>query len=160
LRYFPESIVFAVQVGVPMFRKSLSLLLVVPLLLPPGVCVCDCAASKCAAAGGDEQAAPDLHDGEDHDVCCDCCHPPAKKGHVCDRPAPADHPFRHAPGCPAAVGEQWKIKPTHPTVLPTADRAGLAPVPDTVPQASESGFRSRHAAPGQPLFLTLLTLRI
>src|SRR4051812_34137486 len=113
-----------------MLRRLLSLLLVVPLLLPQGVCVCDFmqkseACSECnvrvepakptcgcrkhrqAAAGAQEQTT-------------------IVRGHRCHQSVPADQRNDHAPGCPAKTGgAAWKIETAQTSIAVDSHFLGL-----------------------------------
>jgi hypothetical protein len=149
-----------------MAQRLLSLLLVLPLLLPPGVCVCDfvhrCqACSECEAKV--ELAKPT----------CGCCRhrraAPAGKDqrtiartHTCHRSIPIDRRNDHAPGCPAKTGGSvWKIKTAQASLSVSPQFTGIFAMPDVPAASAALSSPSFHlAAADQPLYLTLLTLRI
>lgn len=95
-----------------MLRAVLTVLIAVPMLMPPGMCLCQFA----SAASACSPSAP-LHDAghpASVDCCCDSCRERAgaisavsqeeEKPRPSDRPA-SPHPGKHAPGCPAALGD-------------------------------------------------------
>lgn len=149
-----------------MFRRLLSLLVVLPLLLPQGACVCDLV-QKCEACadctGLVESAKPT----------CGCRkHQPAEplqsvaltltKSHTCHQTAPGDQQDEHLPCCPAkASSAEWKVEPPASPAPPSLDFAGLVNLllPPVVISAPLK-LSVHLSATSQPLYLTLLTLRI
>lgn len=88
-----------------MVRRVLSVLALLPLLLPPGLCVCHAPTAACTA--GTARRA-------------DGCHAPLAHlclAHDCDggrhnEPASSGGPHQHIPGCPALRGvDHWAAKP-------------------------------------------------
>lgn len=146
-----------------MLRSLGTVLLIVPLLLPPGVCVCDLLAQECGACA--EAAAPAVAPSETG--CCCKHHRPAQAvclhtGHTCSKSKPANAPDNHPLGCPAKPDHaQWKAQPGNPPTL-----VGPVPVhPLAVAEPLAAGARSLFPEqsghpPDQPLYLTLLTLLI
>ena len=96
-----------------MLRTVVTFLVAVPLLMPPGMCICQFAPTARAStptrsgggAGHTADARPDCR--------CDSCRErAAPAGLPCrgeeDQPSPDEGPFapgKHAPGCPAALGD-------------------------------------------------------
>ncbi len=150
-----------------MVRKLVSLCLVLPLLLPQGVCVCDFVSPKCAPTA---QAATQP---ESETFTCSCrkhrrtcaqnrsCFQSAQVQQT-GRSVPADQQEEHIPGCPAkAGGGLWKEKPADPPALAGSIVVRLFPVPDGANAPSCVGEFPSLADPyNHPLYLTLLTLRI
>jgi hypothetical protein len=138
-----------------MVRRVLSVLALLPLLLPPGLCVCHTPTAACTAGhvdGNGEAPLAHLCLGHDYD------------GHHHDGSDSSNGPHRHAPGCPALQGlDHWLADPgtkgqgTAPglvgLVVPLVAAAlpAFAPVPSPL-----SGSRDEAV----PLYLTLRTLRI
>lgn len=94
-----------------MFRSLVTLLVALPMLMPPGMCICQFAPT------GKVSASPPSWAGQrqtDHttdsrvDCRCDSCRERAAATGE-DRPASPDEapvgPGKHAPGCPAAYGD-------------------------------------------------------
>jgi hypothetical protein len=134
-----------------MLRLLTRVLLLPPLLLPPGVCLCHCGPIAGAAAD-------DEHDHLAQDACGS-----NTPGHHCPEHLPCNNPAHHAPGCPALKA------PTHfspreqcnPFLWLTV--AGQTPCRDaTAFAARNTAAWPQRAAAGErlPLFLILLTLRI
>lgn len=135
-----------------MLRRLLSLLLVLPLLLPQGVCACDFIEHQEAGTTVSEAAPPP--------ACCARCrkHWHSHTTAQTKQPAPVSHSDQDSP-CPTkAGGGLWKAAPAGTHVLSTADvlpvsfRTVLA-LPD--PTSSPDLLRSDRT-----LYLTLLNLRI
>ena len=135
-----------------MVRRVLSVLALLPLLLPPGVCVCHAPAAACAAgtAGG--------ADGEG----------PAPLVHVClAHGGPGSHapggPHDHAPGCPATEGvDHWVAKPDSAARVPALTFAGPAVPFDAAARPAEAAAAPPLDSPGEPppLYVRLHTLLI
>ncbi len=152
-----------------MLRRFLSLLLVLPLLLPQGVCVCDLVQACVASNRGAEQTQAPLSVSR-----CRCCkHKHAKPVHetsLAREQAPAGNessplqrgPDEHVPGCPAGtIGGLLKTAANHNLMLRTLSFSN--PVALTEASCSVSrplGCVSACHFPDQPLYLTLHTLLI
>lgn len=145
-----------------MLRSVGIYLLIVPLLLPPGVCVCDVVSNECAACDETLVVVPAPVTG------CRCkCHqqtpaPSFHLGHTCIKGQPIDAPDNHVPGCPAKHDQaQWKTQPNHPPTLtgPVAVSPFVLVEPALTVSRAWSPDQSGHP-PDQPLYLTLLTLLI
>lgn len=149
-----------------MFRSVLSLLLALPLLLPQGVCVCDfiqeCeACADCTAAVEPEKPACGCHKHKPTEPVKNDA-PTLTKHHTCHQHAPADQQDGHIPFCPAKAGSvQWKAEPAPPPAQPSLFFVGMVCL--SQPPAVNSALLtpSFHlSSADQPLYLTLLTLRI
>jgi hypothetical protein len=149
-----------------MARRVLSLLLILPLLLPPGVCICDLL-HRCEACT--ESPRPtSVVASPSRTTACHCCRHkhtgPVAQHQVapCHDPVPADGKDPHAPGCPAKTGGSWWK--TEPTVTATPDAnswCGMVAVLDAQrpPQVSWR-LTAQFCPPDQSLYLALLNLRI
>ena len=167
LAAYHESVTHWIELGMRILPNLLSYVLVVPLLLPPGVCVCHFQAAPSAAHL--EEDDPDgtclafgPPDCQDHHA-TPCPHRPSPlRRH--DGPIPADSSDQHVPGCPALktvfVGRcaQDAEQPHSATGV-----AGGEPFPD--PGAAVLSPPVLHPSPhlgsaDPSLYLLLLTLRI
>jgi hypothetical protein len=146
-----------------MVRRLLSVLLVVPLLLPQGMCVCDLL-QKCEACAATENSTP----ATAKRPTCSCCKKHREKhastavdrAHTCHRSSPADKQDHHAPGCPAkAGGGHWNFNLTHTSsLLPLLASASLALHP--APAPLNWGLTSDGASIDRLLHVTQVNLRI
>ena len=154
-----------------MLRRVLSLLLILPLLLPQGMCICDlahscraCEANPCTVS---QAPAPQR-------TACKCCKhkrtgSPGRpdrvlaQSHTCRHSIPAKRDDdKHAPCCPAKAGfGLWKTEPTSaPTVDTPTDWQRIASAsPPAQPAAVAVPGDDLHPS-GPLLYLTLLTLLI
>jgi hypothetical protein len=132
-----------------MVRGVLSVLALLPLLLPPGLCVCHAPESACTAGGreGDRRA---------------------PLGHLClahggaGSHAPGG-PHDHAPGCPATQGvDHWAAKPDTAARVPALTVAGPVLPLDAVARPACAIVAPPLDFPGEPppLYLRLHTLLI
>jgi hypothetical protein len=133
-----------------MVPRLLSLLALLPLLLPPGLCVCHAPTAACSAG------TPGHDDGVGL----------AFLGHLCldHHSDGADHggSHGHAPGCPAVMGHQTAM-PDGAVQVAAPDLAALAiPLGAPTQVAAAPVFPHRLCSPHKPfpLFLSLRTLRI
>jgi hypothetical protein len=134
-----------------MVRIALSILIVLPLLCPPGMCLCQLGRTACVTVAESLQAQCD-----EADACgCGC------RGHDAATP---DRPARreHCPVCPALkFPVYWAAKPTGslavlalvPAGVVCDPAAGSFPSVDASPLPSPGGGET-------PLYLALRTLRI
>jgi hypothetical protein len=141
-----------------MVRRVLSVLALLPLLLPPGLCVCHAPTAACTTGtarhvGGDGQA-PLAHLCLAHD--CDGDHH--------DGSDPSGGPHRHAPGCPALLGlDHWAVRPGVAVQAGAPDVAGSVVPFDTtglLPRAAARLPRLDFPDGPPPVYLTLRTLLI
>ena len=141
-----------------MVRRVLSVLALLPLLLPPGVCACHaptaaCTAGRAGHVGGDGHA-PLAHLCPAHD--CDANHHDGRD--------PSGGPHRHAPGCPARLGlDHWAARPGAAVQAGALDLAGPVVPFDTTGLLPRAATRlppgcSPDGPP--PLYLTLCALLI
>jgi hypothetical protein len=162
-----------------MFRVLLTILAGLPMLMPPGMCICQFV--PCGRASADETRLPVPTDGAvtvavDSGPSCGCGHrrsqsqqakqKPGKPGGLenipVDHSAPNPLPGQHAPGCPAAL-----TAATEKVALPTSqlqtllvlalDFVGSAPVSSEMDGPSERVTIRPHSP---PLFLSYCTLLI
>jgi hypothetical protein len=141
-----------------MVRRVLAVLALLPLLLPPGVCVCHAPTAACAAGAAGhvdgDSCAPLAHLCLAHDCDANC--------HV--RSDCPGEPHRHAPGCPVLQGlHRWAAKPVAAVQVRALDLAGPVVPLDTTGLFSFAPTRlPRLGLPGglPPLYLTLRTLLI
>ena len=144
-----------------MVRRFLTLLAVVPLLLPQGICVCDLLA-PCAAC---EQPAS-TPSAPASACCCECCQaePVVVDGaglaalHSCQS-SPADRD-EHLPACPAEGSAQWKADLGHGLPTIGLDVVGSVSTIDTPAVSMLLAPAAQLDTAERPLYLTLLTLRI
>jgi hypothetical protein len=136
-----------------MVRRILSVLALLPLLLPPGMCVCHAGPVACAVRHGDDD-----HGSVAHPCLARDC---AANHHDSDCPS---EPDRHAPGCPVSQGlHRWAAQPAAAVQVPDLDLAELVVPLDspgcpfhTTPRVMHLG----HLDGPLPLYLTLRTLLI
>ena len=133
--------------------RLLSVVALLPLLLPPGVCVCHAPAPACSAgtAGGVDM------DGH------------ATLAHLClAHGGTGSHapgvPHDHAPGCPATRGlDYWAAKPGTAAQVPALTLAGAAaPFDAAARPAWAAPAAPRLDSPGEaaPLYVRLHALLI
>ena len=158
------------ETALSILGRLLMLLACVPLLLPPGFCVC-----KAGDAGGTPLpyanasgaiTPPPSHDSER------CSHPHASQddsvavapGEPTTHPAPAPHEDHHSPGCPAASPAVERPQWTEPTPGVTAALpllpfivAVFAPGANARPPAHQ---RSLNWPSSLPLYLSHCSLVI
>lgn len=140
-----------------MVRRVLTLLLALPLLLPPGVCVCGLAQASTTPADCPVPAAAEAPTCP----CCQHCVERAADDHEANAVASPASPLKgdqHPPGCPARRGvAQWKCSSPAP-VLPqiAALDAPYQPLPADPVLCACITLRSVE----RPIYLTTLTLRI
>jgi len=130
------------------YRQLLTFLLVWPLLLPSGVCVCDWFAADCRACAVSE-ADSDHADDEAALV----------PGHTCHHHAPAQNSSDHMPGCPTKSGHAWRTEGTDRSTLVTGTCTFIALVAD-LHSPSFALEAVRLVGPCRAIFLTHLNLRI
>jgi hypothetical protein len=138
-----------------MVRTAVTLAMLVPLLMPPGVCICH------VVVPVDEMTT----DGSGHDGSVSPAHvcAPCGERDNDDCPCPSDRQHPHAPCCPVLkfVSGYGLVKPENPATGVVLAHVGWAPAPET---AFLPGFSSVSSpelgSPAAPLFLTLRTLRI
>lgn len=150
-----------------MMRRIFSLLLVLPLLLPQGVCVCDLMKPQCEACAEGNVCV------EQVESACSCCckhkrhqavendGPSLTTSHTCAKSGP-DKEDRHLPICPIKTGgAQWKSALVSVPILADMAFVGMLPVADVTAAGSFTSAFPVHFDPSdQPLYLTLLNLRI
>src|SRR5262249_39708703 len=140
--------------GTNMVRTAVTLVLLVPLLMPPGLCICGPGAASHPARRDVDPSGPAAKAHR-----CPCC--AAGKNHR--RSAPPDPPHNHAPACPVVklAGGYGLVKPERYALTLAQEPAGWADVleialaPTFAPTPSPD-FRP----PTAPLFLTLRTILI
>lgn len=154
-----------------MFRAVITFLIAVPMLMPPGMCICQFAPTETPAAGTRAVAARTPAVGHSSNAgrnCrCDSCREqaPAPDG---QEPTPAGSPThpgpgKHAPGCPALLGDT----PTKMASPALALHLDANPVPgfvSAVVEPNRARGRDRdaagHADSSPPLFLSHCSLLI
>lgn len=131
-----------------MLRSLGTLLLIVPLLLPQGVCVCALVPHECTV---DNSAV--AVDASAEVGCCRCCKHAQTKVKLEDQPLKA--PQQHAPACPAKP--QWKAQPTG--VLTLITPATINPLVEIAPSLSAARLWTAHvsARPTDRLLYRLLS---
>jgi len=144
-----------------MFRRLLTLLVALPLLLPQGVCVCDFL-RKCEACtecdANVELEAP----------ACGCQHErtaevenDSDKTCTCYQSGSPESPEHRTLPCPPKSSAQWKADTATPPQPVCVPFVGLMTDPEALVTTSTCLSPSFQASTAnQPLFLTLLTLRI
>jgi hypothetical protein len=124
-----------------MFRVLLSLIAALPLLMPPGMCLCQlsaCADGDCETLCGHDQPAVESQSTH-HSHCPADCH--------------------HKPGCPAlATPDHAKLTAKISTILAVADSMSSVTRP-SIPAAPNCGEASILQA-DRPLFLSFRALLI
>jgi hypothetical protein len=134
-----------------MVRRVLSVLALLPLLLPPGLCICHTATAACAAGTA--------RDGDGHARLAHLC-----LAHNCQGEDPSHGPHGHAPGCPALQGvDHWVARPgtaVQVTSLDVVDQAVPLAAGALPPGAADSSPRLGCPKLSTPLYLTLRTLRV
>ena len=157
-----------------MLRAVLTFLIAVPMLMPPGMCICQFASAGSACSPSAPLTAP-LHDGghpASVDCCCDSCRERAgaisavsqeeEKPRPPDRPA-SPHPGKHAPGCPAALGDIPNKMATAAVMLhlDASPAVGFvsAVVPATAPRSRDRDIEN-FAVVSPPLFISHCALLI
>lgn len=149
-----------------MHRRLFSVLLMVALLVPQGMCVCDLVQPACAACV--EASEPE----QPVEGACSCrCKRHQTKtikpvaslpSHSCTHSAP-EHEDHHLPTCPVKVGNlPWKADSLHRPFATQALVADVVAVIDgTIPNGHPvSPVFSHPSFSEQSLYLTLLTLRL
>jgi hypothetical protein len=136
-----------------MVRRILSVLALLPLLLPPGMCVCHAAPVACAVRHGDDDHGSVAYPCLTHDC--------AANHHDSECPSEPDH---HAPGCPVSQGlHRWAAKPAAAVQVPDLDLAELVVPLDSpsFPFHTTSRVMRLGLLDGPlPLYLTLRTLLV
>jgi hypothetical protein len=130
------------------YRQLLTFLLVWPLLLPSGVCVCDWFAADCHACAVCEA---DFDHTDDKATLL--------PGHTCHHHAPAQNGSDHMPGCPAKSGHAWRTEAPDRSTLVTGICAFIEFVADLY-SPSFAVEAVRPVGPARAIFLTHLNLRI
>lgn len=150
-----------------MFRRLLTLLVALPLLLPQGVCVCDfmqnCeACADCAGVVEPEQPTTCGCRKHKHLQASQNAAPSISPSHTCHKPFPTDRQDNHAPCCPAKEGSAvWKADTTQSVPALTLDLLALVSSVDALPAATIHPAPSIHFyAADRPIYLTTLSLRI
>ena len=154
-----------------MVRAVVTFLVAVPMLMPPGMCICQFAPTGMAAAGTRTIAAraPAVAHSSDagRNCRCDSCREqaPALGGH---EPTPAGSPThpqpdRHSPGCPALLGDT-PTKMAAPALTLHLDADPVPSFVSAVVETSRVQGRDRDAAvrtdSSPPLFLSHCSLLI
>jgi hypothetical protein len=138
-----------------MVRTAVTLALLVPLLMPPGVCICHVAVPL---------AAP-IRDEDGDDDCAEAapaCNPCGDSDHD-HCPCPGNGQDHHVPNCPVLkfVGNYGLVRPENSASGLMLAHFGLAAAPETTPLcAPPLAPAPGLVSPDAPLFLTLRTLRI
>jgi hypothetical protein len=144
-----------------MFRALVLLLAGWPLLMPPGMCVCQFAragyvAPRCSDCG----CADKQEDDSCTDRCCEC--DPANSDPLGDQDVPNDDE-QYPPGCPAnKKADHSKLLEQHRPLLAVTELPPT-PLPLYLDLASCQRFDAPSFAPqppGQPIYLTLCSLLI
>lgn len=151
-----------------MVRRFLSLLLLFPLLLPQGVCVCHFASPTCAAAGTEDDEADSqafAHNScRDHEHSLDeQSHSAAERAGHRHGPTPAEQPDQHTPGCPAlkpAFVQRQAVDTATPLGASVCVLVCRLPDADAAGRHTPAAIWPDFGSPNRPLYLTLLTLRI
>jgi len=136
-----------------MVRRLLTLLLAFPLLLPPGICVCEIASGRAAAPACPVNGC----------ACCQHDAPAADPGpvHVTGGRPARDNGPAHLPGCPACEnGAQWKCRTSPPDVAAPLPGAAPAPLKAALSAAAVACPIASVCAAARPIYLTTLPLRI
>lgn len=158
-----------------MFRTVVTFLVAVPLLMPPGMCICQFAPTGKAFAATRPEADrhPHVAPASDSrsDCCCDSCRERATDaGLTAGSEGRSSHdgslpsgPGKHAPGCPAALGDM-PTKVAAPAVSIHFDvNPGLC-FDSPVGQPAASVGRNRECVSAQaaspPLFICHCSLQI
>ena len=146
----------------------------VPMLMPPGMCLCQFAPAGNDCSPPAPLTAPLRAGGHPAsvDCCCDSCRERAgvvtavsqgeEKPRPSDRPA-SPHPGKHAPGCPAALGDIPNKMAAAAVTLPLDASAAVGFVSAVVPATA---VRSRDrdvetfAVVSPPLFISHCSLLI
>jgi hypothetical protein len=138
-----------------MVRRVLLVLALLPLLLPPGLCVCRAPTAACTAGTAghlDDRHAPLAHLCLAHDC-------PGNHHTGSD----SDGPHRHAPGCPALKGlDPWVARPGTAVYGMVLALAGRTVPPDADLPSLAASLSPSRGSPDEPtpLYLTLRTLLI
>jgi hypothetical protein len=133
-------------------RTALAVLLCLPLLLPPGVCICQ----GQERVGARAQAQPTLP----ADDCCDCCKP---SGQAAAQTRP-DHPdVPHPLGCPAHPATPLRLvkfaAPVTVLVLACPLASDWPGCIQTLPAVSQFNLAADLADDGPPIYLLTCDLR-
>jgi len=147
-----------------MLQRLLSLLLVLLLLLPPGVCICRIAQAAVASPEESPSAAqaPPLCSScscakHQHQVTAD---PASEQSAKLVPSTPADND--HIPSCPALTGStQWKAELTPTQVIEAPAVNGMTVVQERAGLLGQT-LPASASVPicGQPLYLTLQSFQI
>jgi hypothetical protein len=136
-----------------MVRRVLSVLALLPLLLPPGLCVCHAGTAACAAG-----AARGVDEGGPAPLAHFC------PGHGHSDPDSPGGPHDHAPGCPAMKGlDHWAARPGTAALEMALTDGGLVVPFDAAARPSFAAAPAPHlGSPDEPLplYLSLHTLLI
>ena len=138
-----------------MVRTAVTLALLVPLLMPPGVCMCHVAVALAAPTR-------DEHGDDDSAEAVPACNPCGEADHD-HCPCPGNGKDHHAPHCPVLkfVGNTGLIRPENSASGLMLVHCWSAAAPETTPlSASPLAPAPVSVSPAAPLFLTLRTLRI
>lgn len=117
--------------------RVLMLVASLPLLFPPGFCICKVGGGGVAPFGQAQVAGSQkIKPGLSKSGCCanrDCTgdhagRPASQPGESKSRPAPAPRDDSHLPGCPAAAGADW-FKVVEPVQTPVHTLPPVALVP-------------------------------
>jgi hypothetical protein len=141
--------------GTSMVRTAVTLAMLVPLLMPPGVCICHVVVPL---------SAPTRDENDDHDSALaaserSCC----GENDNDTSPCPSDRHDHHSPSCPMLkfVGSYGLVKAENPAAqLMLAHICSGAASDTPLHPASPPAFAPDLSSPHAPLFLTLRTLRI
>jgi len=156
-----------------MIRTLVFLLVALPMLVPPGMCICQfdltgrCSPAAVRVASAPEQASSG-HERTPRSSCC-CRHRKGGAAEHLDRAGglaseggpgiPAGR--EHAPGCPAARSlDYFKVERNINSVAPPADLAGFFALPAIPARQALLISSPAQARPALPVYLTLCTLLI
>lgn len=154
-----------------MFRAVITFLVAVPMLMPPGMCICQFAPTGTTTAGTRTVAARTPAVGHSSSAgrnCrCDSCREqaPAPGGQESVPAGSPAHPEpgQHAPGCPALLGDT-PTKMAAPALTLHLDADPLPTFVSAVVETSRARGRDRdavgHADSSPPLFLSHCSLLI
>jgi hypothetical protein len=154
-----------------MFRAVVTVLVAVPMLMPPGMCLCQFAPAGTTAAGTRSAAArtsvPGHSPGDGRDCRCDSCRGQALTlgGQESAPAGPPTHPEpgKHAPGCPASLGDT-PTKMASPALALHLDANPAPGFVSAVVETRRARGRDRdaasHADSSPPLFLSHCSLLI
>lgn len=157
-----------------MLRSVVTFLVAVPMLMPPGMCICQFAPTGKASAVTRSEVGQQRvgHTADSRTDCrCDSCRERAAAAGLPtggeDGPSSSDEapfgPGKHAPGCPAALGDvPTKMAASTVTIHLDTNPVGCFVPPVVEPTASVGRGRVcvSHPAASPPLFISHCSLLI